>query len=101
MIPLFTWKFPSRLGRNVRRFALFFSAQFVLYGLLTWNYRAIANIWPVSVVSSDLAIALINFKLIKKITESADHGPALYGYVLGGAVGSLCSMYLSLWLFGR
>ena len=85
----------------MKRFFLFFGAQFLLYGLLTWNYRAIANIWPVSVVSSDLAIALINFKLIKKITESADHGSALYGYVLGGAVGSLSSIYLSLWVFGR
>ncbi len=49
---------------------------------------------------TDLSIAFVNFKLIKEIADAEKHGPALYGYVLGGALGSLASMYLSLWWFG-
>ncbi len=85
----------------MKQFLLFFLVQFFLYGLLVLNYRAAANIWPVPLVFTDLFIAVINFKVIKRITTQSDHGSAFWGYVLGGAVGSLTSMYASLWWFGK
>lgn len=63
--------------------------------------RAVANVWPVSLVVSDLSIAYINFRVIKKITQEPDHGPAFWGYVLGGAAGSLSFTYASLWVYGK
>lgn len=86
---------------SLKQFFFFFCVQFVFYGLWAWNMRAVSQIWPVSLVSTDLAIAYINFKVIKKITETPDHGPAMWGYVSGGAIGSLISMYTSLWVFGK
>ena len=85
----------------MKQFFLFFLVQFFLYGLLVLNYRSAANIWPVPLVATDLLVAMINFKVIARIAKASDHGPSFWGYVLGGVVGSLTSMYGSLWWFGK
>lgn len=85
----------------MKQFLLFFIVQFFLYGLLVLNYRSAANIWPLPLVFTDFFIAVINFKVIKRITAQSDHGPAFWGYVLGGVLGSLVSMYGSLWVLGK
>lgn len=68
----------------VKRFALFFAMQFVGYGLVTWNVRAIGKGWIWNVIASDLLIAALGFTLISKVAEAKDH-PARFGYILGGA----------------
>lgn len=85
----------------MKQFFLFFLVQFFLYGLLVLNYRSAANIWPVPLVATDILVAMINFKVIARIAKASDHGPSFWEYVLGGAVGSLTSMYGSLWWFGK
>ena len=85
----------------MKQFLLFFLVQFFLYGLLVLNYRSAVNIWPFSLVMTDLLVAMINFKVIARIAKASDHGPSFWGYVLGGAFGSLASMYGSLWVFGK
>lgn len=85
----------------MKQFFLFFAVQFVFYGLWALNMRAVSQVWPGTLVASDLGIAFINFKVIKRITETADHGPAFWGYVIGGAVGSLTATYASVLVFGK
>ena len=86
------------LGK-MKRFALFFALQFVSYGLLCWNYRAVARGWIGNTVSSDLMIAALNFTLIKKVADAKD-GAAMWGYIAGGAVGSAASVLLTKYLWG-
>lgn len=85
----------------MKQFFLFFSSQFVYYALWALVIRSLANFWPVALVLSEMGLGYISFQVIDRITKSKDRGPALWGYVLGGAAGSLTSMYCSLWVFGK
>jgi len=84
----------------MKRFLMFFAAQFFNYAMLTWNYRAIALGWPVSLVASDMVISFYQFLIIQKIVENKSK-MALAGFTLGGACGSLTSLYLTRWWFGQ
>jgi hypothetical protein len=90
----------SRTYIAVQQFALFFLIQFVNYGLICLNTRAIANVWIGTLVASDMAIAGLNFKVIKKIADSESRA-ALLGYTIGGACGSVVSVLLSKRIFGQ
>ncbi len=75
-------------------FFLFFFIQALLYGLLCWNYRAVAKGHYKHIAMSDLAIAALNFLVIKRVSES-DSYVAMAGYILGGVTGSLVSVWLT------
>lgn len=78
----------------MRDFLFFFALNFTAYGLLCWNYRAVARGWYGNIVLSDLSYAALNFLVIKNVVEA--HSPAsAAGYILGGAVGSVVSVYLT------
>jgi hypothetical protein len=83
----------------MKRFCLFFAMQFVAYGLVTWNFRAIGKGWIGNVVLSDLLIAAIGFTLISKVAEAKDRA-ARFGYIAGGAAGSAASVLLTKFLWG-
>jgi len=68
--------------------------------MLTWNYRAVALGWPVSLVATDMAISFYQFMIIQKIVEDKSK-LALAGFTLGGACGSLSMLYLTKWWFGQ
>ena len=78
----------------LRKFGLYFIIQFISYALLCWNYRAIAGALYVDIGASDLLIAALNFKIIRKIANE-EHGAAFYGYICGGFIGSLVSVWLT------
>ena len=87
---------------RLREFALFFGIQFLFYGLLCWNYRAIAQARYASVGLSDLCCAATSFTLIKMIADPDKKSKwAFSGYVLGGACGSLFSVWMSKGVFGQ
>jgi len=83
----------------MKRFALFFAMQFVGYGLVTWNFRAIGKGWIGNAVMSDLLIAALGFTMISKVAEAKDH-PARFGYILGGAAGSAFTILLTRFVWG-
>jgi hypothetical protein len=75
--------------------ALFF-AQVLNYGILTINFRAVAQGHMKTMVITDGMCATLMFFLIKRISEAA--GDAIIpwmGYTLGGMVGSVVGMYIS------
>lgn len=78
--------------------AIFF-AQILNYGILTINFRSVAQGHVKTMVITDMMCASLAFFLIKKISEAA--GDALLpfaGYVIGGAVGSVIGLRVSKWL---
>lgn len=81
-------------------FCLFFLVQCLSYGMLCWNYRAVAQARFVSIFVSDLACAFIGFSLIKYVAGTKS-GVARAGYVLGGAIGSVISVYITKVIFGQ
>jgi hypothetical protein len=83
-----------------KHFFVLFGAQCLSYGLICWNYRAVAKGYIPQVIESDLVIAAINFKILKKIA-SADSNLAWAGYILGSAVGSAISVWLTKYYWGN
>lgn len=88
-----------QLRNSVKRFCIMFAAQFVLYGMLCWNYRAVAKAWIPEVVVSDGLIAAMNFTLIKRMVKDESKS-GLAGYVIGGMSGSAVSVALTKYLWG-
>jgi hypothetical protein len=87
-------------GRKpVKDFLFFFFAQCLSYGLIAWNTRAIAQAWYGSIVVSDMLYAGYNFIMIKKVVDEKSKA-GFAGYVLGGACGTLISVYLTKRIFG-
>lgn len=84
----------------MKEFARFFAIQFVMYGLITWNYRMVAQANYAGIGLSDGIIAYLNFSVIKKVGEAKSrHAHA--GYVLGGIVGSVLAAYLTKLIYGQ
>ena len=85
--------------KSCKQFLLFFAVQFLNYGLLCWNYRAIAQARYGNIFASDLCCAAITFSLIKKVAKTESKA-AWIGYVLGGAFGSIASVWITKHLYG-
>jgi hypothetical protein len=88
------------LERKMKYFGTFFFVQVMNYACLTWNYRAVAQAGYAHVVVSDLCCATISFTLIKIVSE-AKCNAARAGYILGGACGSLVSVFVTKAVFGQ
>lgn len=76
------------------RYLLLFGGQCLSFLVVVVNMRAIAtNRWWVTAVT-DFTFCLINFLLVKMITEASQFDEAIV-YAAGGAVGSLTAMRLT------
>lgn len=87
-----------------KQFFILFGAQCVSYGLLCWNYRAVAKAMISQTVLSDLLIAALSFKVLKEIMKDDAHNKsnlAWAGYVLGGATGSALSLWMTRAIWGN
>lgn len=73
---------------------LFFFIQIVYYGLLTYNYRAIAGQHLAKALVSDGLIASFGFFTIQRIAHTEKSKPAWVGFVLGSLVGTAIGIYL-------
>ncbi len=86
--------------KQFKTFLLFFSIQFLSYAMLCWNYRSVAQARYGGIFFSDLACAAISFNLIKKVANTNSR-VAMAGYVLGGAFGSIVSVWVTKSVFGQ
>jgi hypothetical protein len=82
---------------KAKEFWTFFGIQFFQYFLITVNYRAIAEGLLAWTFASDLAVGANSFFLIKKVAE-AKGTTALFGYLSGGAFGSIFAIAATKWL---
>ncbi len=81
--------------------SLLFFTQVINYGLIVVNYRAVAQASYFWSGISDFVLASFSFFIIKKIAKSEDSWHLWFGYALGGLVGSLIGIYLSLLIHGK
>ena len=72
----------------MKTFSLFFLLQFLMFLLLTVNYRAIAQARYGWTVITDVLISAAQFWIIRKVGSSAEDFLAWSGFVCGGAAGS-------------
>ena len=91
---------PLAAEEAVKTFLFFFAVQFLNYAMLCWNYRAVAQARYGNVFASDLMCAAISFTLIKRVAKT-DSRAAMAGYILGGAVGSVVSVFVTRRIFGQ
>lgn len=85
--------------REFPEFLKFFFLQFLVYGVFCWNSRAIATGRLGHLFVSDLIYAFMAFTLVKMIVE-ARTWQAKLGYTLGGAFGSVLSVWVTKQLWG-
>ena len=85
----------------MKTFFLFFVLQFILYLLVTVNFRAIAQARYGWTILTDTLISAAQFWIIRKVGGSAESLIALGGFVCGGAIGSLAGIYLSKIVFRK
>jgi hypothetical protein len=83
----------------VKTFILFFALQFMLYFLMTLNFRAIAQARYFWAILTDMLISAAQFWIIRKVGASAESAIAWSGFVCGGAVGSGLGIYFSKKVF--
>jgi uncharacterized membrane protein YfcA len=86
---------------KTKEFLVLFLIQIVSYSLLVINYRAVAQANYVHSAVSDFAIASLSFYVIKKIAHGQDNFHQWLGYALGGVVGSIIGIYISVHLLGK
>ncbi|MGD0869084.1 MAG: hypothetical protein ABSB88_06005 [Bryobacteraceae bacterium] len=86
----------------MKDFWTFFGIQAVSYGIFCWNARAIAFGWYSNLVVSDLLFAYLSFTVMERIAERGKDKSraAKFGYVMGGATGSLLSVVLTKHFLG-
>jgi hypothetical protein len=86
---------------KIKDSALLFCVQIVSYGLMVINFRAVAQANYIWSGITDFAIATFSFFIIKKIAKSDDSFHLWLGYALGGLVGSLLGIWISLKIHGH
>lgn len=70
------------------------------YFLLTIDFRATAQANILWSIISNAAIALLTFTILKRIVE-AKTKMECFGYIVGGTLGNVLGIYLTLWIFGK
>lgn len=85
-----------------KTFLFWFAAEFVIYGLVVANGRAYNQANYVATLGTDMLISAFNFWFAVKFIEGKDNRtwPALAGCVLGGGAGSVCSIWLTIAVYG-
>lgn len=88
---------------KLKRFAFWFGAEFVIYALVVANGRAYNQANYSATVVTDMLISAFNFGFAVKFIEDKDNRDrwSLAGCVLGGATGSVCSIFVTKWLYGE
>ena len=78
----------------MKRFWIFFFGQMALYGLIAFNVRALAAGNIPTTVLTDVLIASVSFTVIKRIGEAGKR-VEFFGYILGGAFGSVIALWVA------
>lgn len=77
--------------------------QFLVYGICTVSWRAVAQANVFAAVLADTSFASINFFVVKKISQGKDEASLVpwIGYTIGGVLGTVTVFYFSLWVLGK
>jgi hypothetical protein len=89
--------------KQAKIFAFWFAAEFILYGLIVANGRAYNQAHYGWTLVTDMMISAFNFTVGVRFIENADNRNrwAMLGCVCGGGTGSICSIFVTKWLYGQ
>jgi hypothetical protein len=82
----------------MKTFFLFFIMQYIMYFLLTCNFRAVAQGKYFYTISTDMMISAAQFWLVKKIGEAGNLN-GWYGMIAGGGLGSITGIWITKKIF--
>ncbi len=90
---------------NTGKFWFYFIVQFTSYALIVANGRAYvlgSYLWT---AITDALIATLNFVVLRKMMKDSKdddiHGPSIFGYVIGGTLGYLFSIWITKIVYGQ
>lgn len=72
--------------------------QFLSYFIITFNYRAVAEVSYIGTFVTDLMVAALSFSSIKRVAE-AESWHERIGYIIGGSIGAQIALFLSTYFF--
>lgn len=78
----------------MRKFLLFFLIQFLAFILLVTNLRAIDELRYVPAALTEVSYLFLQWTILKRIQEETAWSARL-GYMLGGTLATLLSMWLT------
>lgn len=77
-----------------------FLTQVLLYTILIFNWRSVAQGQIMWAASTDAVIATINFFIIRKIIDTKNLQASFTGYLAGSVVGTIIGIVISKYLLG-
>jgi hypothetical protein len=80
------------LFKSIKGFFTFFALQTVAFTILVTNLRAISTLHYAEAAATEVAYLYIQWTLLKKIAGTTNAWEKA-GYMLGGAAGTLISMW--------
>ena len=77
--------------------------QFLNWGICTMSWRAVSQANYLASVITDTTLATLTFFAFKKLMQGKDEDSFIQwlGYTVGGVLGTLAGIYLSLRLLGK
>jgi predicted alpha/beta hydrolase len=72
--------------------------QFLSYFIVTFNYRAVAEVSYMGTFVTDVLIAALAFSSIKRVAEATTWHERV-GYIVGGSIGAQIALFLSTYFF--
>jgi hypothetical protein len=90
----------SKLWKDALELALM---QYLTYGICTVSWRAIAQANVLAAVITDTMLGTLTFFVFRKIADSSKDQLIVpwLGYTVGGAAGTVCGIYASIWWLGK
>lgn len=77
--------------------------QFLNWGICTISWRSVAQANYVASVITDTSLATLSFFVVRKMVQAKDDGSFWhwFGYTVGGVLGTLVGIKLSLIFLGK
>lgn len=90
---------PPPKGRDkLKDAAVMFCIQVVAYLLATLNFRVVQSGSYAGVAVTDALLATFGFLVVRRVARSEEAWHLWLGYMLGGVVGGVLGLAVSLWL---
>lgn len=75
-----------------------FGIQFAWYFITTLNYRAVSEVHFRDTFITDVFIGILAFLSVRRVVTASTRTEML-AYILGGAIGAVCALWLSTFWF--
>jgi len=77
--------------------------QYLSWGICTISWRAVAQANILASVITDSTLATLQFFVFRRIAKDTNSDVLVpwIGYMVGGVLGTISGIYLSIWILGK